>query len=101
MAVTRDDLGGDWLTGKAELVGDEFFNARVGVGEGADGTGDGADRDLLARRHQTRAVAGEFGIVAGEFDAEAGGLGVDAVAAADGEGVLELKGAQLQFASAA
>ncbi len=38
----------------------------------------------------------EGGVVAGELQAEGGGLGMDAVAAADGERVLVLEGAALQ-----
>ena len=34
------------------LLGDVGLDARVDVGEGADGAGDRAGRDLLARRDQ-------------------------------------------------
>ena len=60
------------------------------------GPGDGAGGDLGARRHQPRAVADELGVVAGQLQAEGGRLGVDAVAAADGERVLVLERALLQ-----
>ncbi len=54
---------------------------------------DGAGGDFRPRRDQPRAVAGEFGVMAGELQAEAGRLGMDAVAAADGQRVLVLEGA--------
>ena len=79
-----------------ELLGDMLFDARVDIGEGADRAGDGAGRDLLARRDQARAAARELGIGLRQLDAEGGRLGVDAVAAADGERVLVLEGAPLQ-----
>ena len=66
------------------------------MGEGADRAADGAGRDLGARLHQAGAVAGELGVVAGELEAEAGRLGMDAVAAADGQRVLVLEGAALE-----
>jgi hypothetical protein len=94
--VARDDLRGDRLDGKAELLGDMLLHPRIHIGEGADGAGDGAGRDLGARRHQPRAVADEGSIVSRELDAESGGLGMDAVAAADGRRVLVLQGALFQ-----
>ncbi len=48
------------------------------------GAGDGAGRDLGPRCDQPGAVAGEGGVVAGQLHAEGRGLGMDAVAAADG-----------------
>ena len=57
----------------------------IDVGEGADGAGDGAGRDLRPRGARARALAArEGGVVAGELQAEGGRLGMDAVAAADG-----------------
>ena len=94
--VARDDLGRHRLDGEAELLGDMLFDPRIDVGEGADRAGDGAGRDLGPRRHQPRAVAREGGVVAGELHAEGRGLGMDAVAAADGERVLVLQRALLQ-----
>jgi hypothetical protein len=64
------------------------FHARIGMCKRADGAADGAGGDFRAGGDQALAVAGEFGVVAGEFQAKAGRLGMDAVAAADGERVL-------------
>ena len=69
------------------------LDARIDIGKGADGAGDGAGRNLGARRHEASAIAREGGVVAGELDAERRGLGVDAVAAADRRRVLVLPGA--------
>ena len=69
---------------------------RVDIGEGADRPGHGAGHDLVAALDHAPAAAGELGEVAGELEAEAGGLGVDAVAAADGGRALVLEGAPLQ-----
>jgi hypothetical protein len=82
--IARDDLGGDRLGLQPELFGDIFLDLRVDIGEGADGAGDGAGRDLGARRDEPGAVAGKLGIGLGQLDAEGGRLGMDAVAAADG-----------------
>ena len=73
-----------------------LLDARIDIGEGADGAGEGRDGDLLARRVEPAAGAGELGIGDGELDAEGGRLGMDAVAAADGDRVLVLEGAALQ-----
>ena len=69
---------------------------RVEMREGADGAADGGHGDLGPRRHQPRAVTGELGVVAGELEPEGRRLGMDAVAAADGQGVFVLEGAGLQ-----
>ena len=53
-------------------------------------------RDLRPRRRQPFAVAGKFGIMPGQFEPERGRLGMDAVAAADGEGELVLERPRLQ-----
>ena len=96
MTVARDDLRGDRLDGEAELLRDMLLDPRIDVGEGADRPRDGAGRDLGARRDQPGAVAGEGRVVAGQLDAEGRGLGMDAVAAADGQRVLVLQRALLQ-----
>ena len=81
---------------EAHLLGDMVLDARVDVGEGADRAGNGAGGDFLAGGDQARAGAGEFGIGLRELEAEGRRLGMDAVAAADGERVLVLDGALLQ-----
>ena len=91
MAVARDDLGGYRFDGQAELLGHIRLNARVHMGEGADGAADRGHRHFGTRCQQPGAIARKFCVVAGELQAEAGGLGMDAVAAADGECVLVLE----------
>ena len=81
---------------QAELVRDMLLDARIDVGEGADGAGDGAGGDLGARGDEALAAARELGIGLRQLEAEGGRLGVDAVAAADRDGVLVLEGAALQ-----
>ena len=96
VTVPRDDLGGDGFRGEAQSVGHVGFDAGIGVGVGANGAADRTGGDLRPGGEQAGAVAGELGVVAGELDAEGGGLGVYAVAAADGERVLVLDGAALE-----
>ena len=64
--------------------------------EGADRARDGAGGDLLARRFEAALGAVEFRIGEGEFEPERGGLGMNAVGAADGRRELEFAGAALQ-----
>ncbi len=94
VAVARDHLGGDRLGGEPQLLRHVFLHARVDMREGADRARDGAGGDLGAGGEQAGLVAGELGVMPGELQAEAGRLGMDAVAAADGEGVLMLDGAR-------
>ncbi len=96
VAVARDHLRRHRLDREAELLGNMGFDVGMQVREGADGPADGADRDLRPRGLQAVAAAGEFGEMAGELHAEGGRLGVDAVAAADGQRVLVLEGAPFQ-----
>ena len=84
-------------TARPEPRGDMRLHARIDMGEGADRAAEMAQAAISARaRSQPGAVAGELGVVAGELEAEAGRLGMDAVAAADGERVLVLERAPLQ-----
>ena len=96
VAVARDHLGRHRLGREAELRRHMLFDPRVDVGESADCAGDGAGRDLLARRDQPRAGAGEFGVGQRELEAESGRLGMDAVRAADGRRQLVLVSAAFQ-----
>jgi hypothetical protein len=96
VAVARDHLGRDWLGGQAHLLGDVLFDARVDVGERADGAGDGAGGDFLACRDQPLLAAVELGISLREFQTEGHGLGVDRVRTADRRRHLVLEGAPLQ-----
>ena len=87
MAIARDDLGRNRLDGEAELL------AATMVPRCADRCWRKCRRRLRWRtwrnflfrgRFEAFAVARHFGVEAGELDAERGGFGVDAVAAADG-----------------
>jgi len=64
------------------------FDRGIDIGESTDRARDRAGRDFGSRRGQSRAVAGELGKVAGELQPKGGGLGMDAMAAADTDGVL-------------
>ena len=66
------------------------------MGEGAHRAGQLRHRDLRPSRHQPCAVAGKLGIMPGQFQPERGRLGMDAVAAADGQGELVLERPRLQ-----
>jgi hypothetical protein len=57
VAVARDHLGRDRLRHEAHRFRDMFFDARIDLREGADGAGDGAGRDFLARGDEALAVA--------------------------------------------
>ena len=83
VAVAGDDLGGDRLDRQPQTGRDMGLYPRIDGGEGADGAGDGADGDLLAGGLQAPPGAPELGVMAGQLEAEGGGFGVDAVAAAD------------------
>ncbi len=96
VAVAGDDLGGDGFGCQAEAFGDVFLHARIQVCEGADSAADGGDRNFRSGRDKAGAVAGELGVMTREFQAEGGGFGVDAVAAADGQGVFVLVRSGLQ-----
>ncbi len=54
VAVARDHLRRDRLDGEAQLLGDMGLDARVDIGEGADGAGDRAGRDLGLRAATSR-----------------------------------------------
>ena len=58
VAVARDHLGRDRLGRQPHRFGDMLLDARIDIGEGADRAGDGAGRDLLARRDQPLAARG-------------------------------------------
>ena len=96
MPVARNDLRRDRLDGEPEFLRDMCFDPRIDIGEGADRAGNGAGRDLRARRDQPRTVAREFGVMPGELQPEGGRFGMDAVTAADADRVFVLEGAPLQ-----
>ena len=67
-----------------------LLDARIDIGEGADCPRDGAGCDVLAGECEALLGAGEFGIGESQLDPEGRGLGMDAMAPADGNGVLML-----------
>ncbi len=73
-----------------------LLDARVDIGEGADGAGDCAGCHLRTGVDEAVTVAGHLGIEAGEGQAHGRRLGMDAMAAADAHCVLVLEGAGLQ-----
>ena len=97
MTVARESLCVETgSVSRPSLRRDMLFDARVDIGECADGAGDRTDRDLLPRGDEPGAGTHKFGIIARELHTESRGLGMDAVAAADGDGVLEFEGAALE-----
>ncbi len=81
---------------QAELGADGFFVLGLEVAEGADGAGELADAEVFGGGVEAGEVALHLGVPEEELEAEGGGLGVDAVGAADDGGVLELDGALLE-----
>ena len=63
------------------------------VAEGTDGSGELADAEVFGSGVEAGEVALDLGVPEKELEAEGGGLGVDAVGAADDGSVLELDGA--------
>jgi hypothetical protein len=96
MAVAWNDLRRDRLDRKAERFCDMLFYCRRNIGEGSDRTRDGACRNSFARGGQALAIALEFGIGLGKLETEGGGLGMDAVASANGWRHLVLECAALE-----
>src|SRR5215210_7051346 len=96
MAVPRNDLGRNRLHDKAHGLGDMRLDARVDIGERADGSGEGASRYFLPGRCHPLPGAGELRICIGELKTESGGFSVDAMAAPDAKRILVLEGAALE-----
>ena len=96
VSIARDDLGRDRLDGKPHGLGHMRLDARVDLRESADRAGDGAGRDFRPRADQTLLGAEELGIGIGKLEPERGGLGVNAVRAADGGRELVLECALLE-----
>jgi hypothetical protein len=93
VAVALEDLRGDGGGLEAELGADGCFVLGLEVAEGADGAGELADAQVFGGGVEAGEVALHLGVPEQELEAEGGGLGVDAVGAADGGRVLELEGA--------
>ncbi len=81
---------------KSHLVGDVGFDARVDIGEAADGARQRAGRHFLARRDQPLLGPVELGVGVGKLQPEGDRLGVNAVAASDRRRHLVLEGAALE-----
>ena len=73
-----------------------FFVLGLEVAEGADGAGELADAQVFGGGVEAGEVALHLGVPVEQLEAEGGGLGVDAVGAADDGRVLELDGAALE-----
>jgi hypothetical protein len=96
VAIARDDLGRHRFGHQAEPVADMRLDRRVDIGERADRARDRAGGDFGAGGLQPGAVAVHLGIHARKFQPKGGGFGMDAMAAADGDGVPVFHGAGLQ-----
>ena len=83
VAVAADDLGRRRVRGQSQPVEHVPLDRGADVGVRADGAGDRADADALARAGQALGVAPQLGEPAGGLEPKGDRLGVDAVAAAD------------------
>ena len=92
VAVALHNLGGVRIDFEAENVQGLLFNGRGDNGVGAHGAGNLANADVFDGIGDAGAVAHELGVEAGHLEAEAGGLGVHAVGAADAQGSLVFEG---------
>src|SRR5437773_5903205 len=90
MTVSVDDLRRDGLDEEAETAADLLLEVGRDSGVGADGAGDLANGDLLLGLCEAVGVAAHLVVPGGKLEAEGGGLGVDAVAAAHADRVLVL-----------
>ena len=83
-------------TRQSHLMRHIVFDARINIGESADGARNRAGRNFPARLDEPLARAGEFGVGLGQFQPEGRRLGVNAVRAADRRRVFMLKSARLE-----
>ena len=67
VAVARNDLRRDRLDGQSHLMRHMVFDARINIGESADGARNRAGRNFLSRFNEPRARAGEFGVSLRQF----------------------------------
>ena len=91
MAIAGDDLSGEVLAAQAEALHHPRLDRGWRRGVGADGAGELADGELVEGRGEAGKVAVSLKGESGQSQAEAGGLGVDAVGAAHAEGVAVLQ----------
>src|SRR6266705_2705766 len=88
MPIALHDLGGDGLDAQAERGADLLLEGRLAVRVLAHGPGELADGDGRPGALEPLAVAARLHVPDRRLEAEGRGLGVDAVGAADGQGVL-------------
>ena len=81
---------------KPHGLGDMRFDARIDLGEGADGAGDRAGGDFLAGGDEPLLGARELGIGVSELEPEGDRFGMDAVRSPDRRRQLVLEGAALE-----
>ena len=96
MAVAGDDLGADRLGDQAQHLTYMLFDRRIDIGKGANRARDCAGANFLPRGDQAGAATVHLGVEAGKGQTHGGGLGMNAVAAADADGVFMLKGPGLE-----
>jgi hypothetical protein len=96
VTVALDDLVGRGRRHEAEGGAHVGLDRGVEVREGADRPADLADRDVAERQVEAIAAAAQLVPEDRELPPEGGRLGVDAVAAADADGVLVFERAALQ-----
>ncbi len=94
--VALDDLRGHRRGLEAQPRADAFFVLRLQMAERAHRARQLAHAHVLGRGVEAGSVALHLGVPVEQLEAEGGGLGVDAVGAADGGRVLELDGAALE-----
>ena len=95
VTIASDDLGGQGVGGKAELLAHVLLDEGVDVGVGTHRAGNGARRAYGTRLLKAGLRALQGPCPRAELHAEGHGFGVDAVGAADAQHVLHLEGAAL------
>ena len=96
MAVSGDDLRGDRGRFQRQPLADFLLGLGSDVAEGADGSGNFADAQILRRIREARDVAQHLVIPQSELEAEGNRLGMNAVGAADLHGVFEFMRAAVE-----
>src|SRR6185437_2556975 len=96
VAVSLDDLGGNGRGLEAEACADAVFMLGLEMTEGADGAGELSDAHVFGGGIEADKIAPHLRVPIEQLEAEGGGLGVDAVSAADDGRVLELECAALE-----
>lgn len=87
MAVTLDNLSCKFYRRDAELFASDFFNTRVNVGISADCTGEFTNGNDFFSAFYAFDIAAYFVIPQSEFQTESHRFGMNAVRAADANGV--------------